>query len=175
MKKKFSIQKGFTLLELLISTAIFTILAAVIVTVLFTSLRASKKSDVISLLNRSGNNALSQMVRTIRYAKSLDDPVSCVPSITQSSITISGFDDAPTVLSCPAGASTAITSNSASLTDSTAISVSACSFTCTQPTTSDPPTIMLQFTLSPKNQNSLVETTGTLPFQTSVTMRNFGQ
>ena len=115
------------------------------------------------------------MVRTIRYAKSLDDPASCVPSTTQSSITISGFDENQTKLSCPAGASTAITSNSASLTDDTAISVSACSFTCTQPTTVDPPTITIQFTLTSKNQNNLVETTGTLPFQTSVTMRNFGQ
>lgn len=174
MKKKRS-QLGFTLLELLVATAIFTILATVIISVLFTSLRASKKSDVTILLNRAGNNALSQMVRTIRYAESLDDPTSCVPSVTQSSVTVTALDGGPTVLSCPAGASTGISSNSASLIDDTAISVSGCSFTCTQPTTSDPPTIMLQFTLSPKNQNALVETTGQLPFQTSVTMRNFNR
>ncbi|HZE86945.1 MAG TPA: type II secretion system protein [Methylomirabilota bacterium] len=174
MKIHFRKQKGFSLIELLVSMAVFASVTTVIITVLFVSFRAGKKSDVLISLKQNGDATLAQMVKSIRYAKSLDAPAACTTPVTQASITITSISDAKqTIFSCPAGASTSITSNSASLIDTNAVSVSGCSFTCSQATTNDPPTITIQFTLGAKNTTSFVETTGSIPFQTSVTLRNY--
>jgi type II secretory pathway pseudopilin PulG len=173
-KRKKSKITGFTLLEVLISIGVFVAVGSIIITVLFTSFRATKKSEVLVSLKQNGDSVLSQIVRNIRYAQSLDNPPACVAPVTQSSITITSLsDNAQTTFSCPAGAATSISSNSASLLDTSTITVSGCSFTCTQPTLSDPPTITVQFTLSAKNTNSFSDSTGKIPFQTAVTLRNY--
>jgi prepilin-type N-terminal cleavage/methylation domain-containing protein len=167
---------GFTLLEVLISIGVFAAISSIIVTVLFISFRASKKSEVVVSLKQNGDSVLSQIVKSIRYAQSLDNPVSCTTPVTRSSITITSIlDNAQTTFSCPVGAATSISSNSAALLDSSIVAVSACSFTCSQPTINDPPTITVEFTLSARNTTNFVETTGAIPFQTAVTLRNFSR
>src|SRR5689334_9954461 len=114
------------------------------------------------------------MVRMIRYAKSLDSPTSCVPSTSGlTSITITASDDNQTVYSCPVTSGGSISSNSASLVDTSIVSVSNCSFTCSQPSLNDPPTVTINFSLSALGGGNLIEGKTTIPFQTSVTMRNY--
>jgi prepilin-type N-terminal cleavage/methylation domain-containing protein len=166
--------EGFTLIEVLAAMAVFVTVSGVILSILFVSLRGSRKSDVIVSARQNGDVAMSQMVRMIRYAKSLDSPTSCVPSSSSlTSITITSSDDNQTVFSCPVNSGDGIASNSASLVDTTAVSVSACSFSCSQPSLNDPPTITIGFTLAALGGGNLVEGKTTLPFQTSVTMRNY--
>ena len=172
---KISNFKGFTLIELLVSVGLFSALATVIISVLFISFRTSKKSDVIISVKQSGNSALSQMVSKIRFAKSLDDPITCVPDVTQNSITITAFDGGQTVYGCPGVMTESISSNSAALVDINTITVDSCSFTCSQTTTNDPPTITIKFTLSATNETGFVENSTSIPFQTSITLRNYNR
>jgi type II secretory pathway pseudopilin PulG len=170
--------EGFTLIELLIVIGVFAATGTVIVSILLATLRASNKADKLMILKQVGNPALSQVVKQIRYAKSLDIPAACPPppGVTLSSITISSVsDNGQTTLSCDTGATPTIASNGASLLDTNAVAVSACSFTCSQPSAYSPPTINFSFKLDSKNSNNLVETTGSIQFQTSVLMRNYNK
>ena len=182
MKKssKFKVQSskfGFTLIELLISIGLFATITTVIISVLFTSFRASKKAEVIVAVKETGTSVLSRIVSGVRYARRLDDPVSCVPFVEQSSITLTSYDGGQTTYYCPdeiAGIWT-ISSNSAELVNTSVASVveNSCSFTCSQETPSDAPTITIKFDLSAARATDFVETSSTIPFQTSVIMRNF--
>ena len=163
--------KGFTLIEILTTIGLLTIIGSIAVSVISLTLRGTKKSDLLQAARQNGDVALSQMVKNIRYASNLNSPASCVPSTTTSSITITSLlDNGQTTYSCAGGT---IASNSASLFDTTTLTVSACSFVCQQATVNDPPTITIQYIVSPKNPGNFVETHFTLPFQSSVTMRNF--
>lgn len=169
-------KKGFTLVELLVVLAIFLTVGGVIISVLYISLRGSNKAEVVTSIKQNGDFALSQMVKSIRFAGSLNSPSSCVPSQSASSITITSISDgAQTTYSCPANANDPITSNSAALVDTNAVSVSNCSFVCSQATVNDPPRVTIQFTLSAKTTNALQENTTSLPFQSSVILRNTAQ
>ncbi len=171
--RKVALQKGYTLVELLVVITILSVIGVIVVTVITISLRGSQKSDKLEIVRQGGDTAMSQMVRSIRYAKSLDSPASCVPATNVSSITITSLqDNGQTTYSC---ASNAIASNSAPLVDTNAVNVNACSFTCSQQRVSDPPTIQIQFSLSAKNESSFTETKAVIPFQTSVTLRNYAR
>jgi len=177
MKKlsKLLSNKGFTLAELLLSSAIFITVSVVIVTALFIALRLSKKSDVLVVAKQNGDAAMSQMVRGIKYASSLDDPDSCVAPVITSQITVtSSSDNGQTTFSCPTDESNMIASNGASLMDIAGVYISTCSFSCTQSSINSPPTITIAFTLGTVASGSgFIESSTTIPFETSVTMRNF--
>ena len=81
-------------------------------------------------------------------------------------------DGGVTTFSCPLAGQNAITSNSASLIDTNRVAVTSCSFICRQANISDAPTITIQFTLAPIANNQEVQNIGTIPFETSVTLRN---
>jgi prepilin-type N-terminal cleavage/methylation domain-containing protein len=173
LNSHFSTPRGFTLIELLTVIGIFAIIGTLAVSILSLTLRGTKKSDLLVAVRGSGNTTLSQIVKNIRYAKRLNAPTSCVPSVNVSSVTItSPSDDGMIVYACSTGI---ISSNSASLIDTNSFTVTGCSFTCSQKTINDPPTITLQFSLMPKNANALPETNASIPFQASVTLRNFNR
>ena len=163
--------RGYTLIELLSVIAIFAIVGAIVVSIMAFTLRGSKKSDLTESVRESGNAALSQMVRVIRYTQSIDSPVSCAPSSTTSGITFTSMAGVQTALVCDATAKT-ITSNGVSVLDTTSVLVQSCSFTCRQPTNDDIPSVTIQFTLKSNNTTSFFENSVTLPFQTTVTLRN---
>jgi len=165
--------KGFTLIELVVVAGVFVSVSSIILSIFIISLRGSRKSELILTMKQNGNFAMSQMIKQIRYAQSIDAPASCVPSVTQSSITITSLDGGQTTFSCQTSPTSSIASNSASLVDTNQVRVNACSFVCSQPTASEPPTVTISFTLLPKNASVLSENTGSVPFTTSVTMRNF--
>ncbi len=173
--------QGFTLIELLVVIAMFAATSTVILSILFVTLRASSKSDKLIILKQSGNAIMSQVVKQIRYAKSLDTPSSCpvTPDVTLSSIKITSvLDNGQTTFSCvdlspgPPMRPATIASNSSSLVDTNSVSVTQCSFSCYQTTPNDPPTINFSFKLDAKSTTNAVESTGSIPFQSSVTMRN---
>jgi prepilin-type N-terminal cleavage/methylation domain-containing protein len=166
-------KSGFTLIELLTVIAILSVIGGIAVSVIMITLRTTKKTDLLETARENGGSALTQMVKSIRFAQSLDTPATCVPSQTVNAITITSLSDhAQTTYSCAGGT---IASNGASLIDTTSLQATACSFVCAQATTNDPPTITIQFTLSPQQSNGFEENNFTLPFQTSVTVRNYQQ
>lgn len=168
--------KGFTLIELLIVIGVFSIVGTIVVSILFVSLNTIKKSDILIELKQNGNGAISQISKSVRYAKSLDDPIleepsQCIPSITKSSITVTSVNDnAQTIYACLGGASPTIASNGASLINTNSMTVSSCSFKCVQSSQNSSPVITLDFTLVPKNTSGL-----SVPFRTSIIMRNINR
>lgn len=170
MRKFSKDSKGFTLIELITVIAILGVIATIVVGVITITLRGTKKSDLLDSARQNGDTALSQIVKNIRYAKSLDSPTSCVGGTTVDSIMVTSINDDKTTYAC---VNNMITANNESLLDASVLSVANCSFVCSQSATGNPPTITIKYTLTPKNPTNFVETNFTLPFQTSVTMRNY--
>ncbi len=101
-------------------------------------------------------------------------------------IKITGFDGGQTILSCVpnglpfpeiASASASDVSSKVHFIDpdqiTTTIDIVSCSITCTQSTVMSPPTVTIQFKLSNRTASGLSENKATIPFQTSVTVRNY--
>lgn len=182
MKKKLKVQntkfrvRGFTLVELMVSSAIFITISTIVVSILFNTFRLSQRTESALAVKNNGNTALSQMVNALKYAASLDDPVSCIPPVTDlKEITFtSSFDNGQTTFSCDTGENSSIASNGATLINTNAVTVESCKFTCSQITENGPPTITIQFELTSKQYSGSSSVT-LFPFQTAVTMRNFTQ
>lgn len=162
--------KGFTLIEILTVISILVVIGTICVSIITITFRGTKKTDLLNFARQNGDSALSQMVKSIRFASSLNYPTACTPTTTTSYITVTSLtDDQQTTYSC---ANSTISSNSASLFDTTSLTVSSCSFVCSQPSTTVSPIITIQYTLTPKTTLNFAETNFSLPFQSSVTMRN---
>ncbi len=166
------LEKGFTLIEVLTVSGIIITLSAIVLSILFASFRATSKSESLISLRYGGNAVLAQISKKIRYAKSLEDPASCVVPVTTDSITIIADDDRSIIYSCLDSPST-IASNSVNLVDPRVFSISECSFTCSQPSVDSSPTIKINFLLSENISTSSAGEAESLPFQTSITFRNF--
>lgn len=167
---------GFTLVELLAVITITGVVSTLMFGILFTTLKGADKSESVSKLQENGNFALSQMSRMVRYAIKLSDPATCYSlasssAITTSEITILNADNRSTTFACDQTAGT-ISSNSANLLDSTTVSMTDCSFSCSQATAYDLPSLTISFTLNKKGSNTLVENNSPVEFQTTVTLRN---
>lgn len=167
---------GFTLVELLAVIAITGVVGTMMFGVLFTTLRGADKSESVGKLQENGNFALSQMSRMVRFAQELQYPDTCYQStspapVITSSITILNADNYSTTFACDIAAGT-IASNSATLLDPATVSMTACSFSCTQATPYDAPSLTISFTLNKKDSNAFVENNSPVQFQTTVILRN---
>ncbi len=174
-------QKGFTLVELLVVIGIFAVLTSVIFSILVTVLRGSKKAESIVSVRRVGDHAVEQIIKQMRFAKSLNfpspyggtAPACSGAGTTVQTLRITNSDLTQSVFSCPASstAPNSITRNGSDLTNRSEVVVSACSFQCRQ-NLSSPPTIRINFTLSKINSLNLPEGDTDITFQSSVTLRN---
>ncbi|GIW61794.1 MAG: hypothetical protein KatS3mg089_0646 [Patescibacteria group bacterium] len=167
---------GFTLVELLAVIVVIASVSGIVFGVLLASLRGSNKSTNVTILQQNGNYALSQITKMIRNARSLEYPSPCFNETgyiaTTSSIIIENPDAGRTTFSCNSLPNGTISSNSASLVDTSSVVVTACSFTCTQNSLYNFPTITISFTLSKKYSSGVVDATTPSSFQSTVIMRN---
>lgn len=196
MKMNVKCQKGFTLIELLVVIVILVVLGSIITGVITFSLRGTNKANTIENIRQSGNYAISQIGKTIEYAKdfgglSNDDgvtyetscPATLSPAPTSSSykyIKITTFNSSSIIYSCSnVGGFETIAyekppDGAVSFIDNSVIKVVNCSFTCTVSSVTDPPIINISFLLEPATTSTLVEKVATpIIFETSVTMRNY--
>lgn len=169
--------RGFTLVELLAVIVVLVTVGGIIFGVLFAALRGSNKATILSDVQDNGDYTLVEMTRMIRFAQAVVDPASCVlgptPTPTQiTSITIRNSDQSQITYSCTTGSGGTIASNGASLLDTNSVEVSSCSFTCSQNSLYEAPTIGISFTLNKKNAVNLVDSNSPVTFQTTVTLRN---
>lgn len=192
-KKIWSSNKGYTLIEMLAVIVVFSIIGGIITAIFSSSLRGSNKVKVTNEVRENGNYALLQMSRMIIYAKNFNGVsingadgsyvnecyVSPVLDGTPTPapqeyhyLKITTFDGGEIIFSCDANSDEKIASNGASLINTNMIAVDSCRFHCIQSTISQPPTIRISFTLSQKNATGFFENKATMPFETSVTMRN---
>lgn len=162
-------KNGFTLIELLISFALFGVVSLIVISILLTTFRLSKKSEILTVVKQNGTNALTQMEKQIRFAQDLNDPSDCSETTTQTSIQITSItDQLPTTFSCM---NDTIASNSVALIDPN-FTVTNCSFICSQTGTNTSPQITIMFSLLPKETQGLSDDEVTIPFSTSLILRN---
>lgn len=180
---QFSNNKGFTLVEMLAAIIIFIVVGSVVVGILTSSFRTSHKTDVVTVIQQNGNYALSQMSKTLRNARGIVSPFPCVavnPTPT-SSITIITSDNQQVTYTCvdnPSPTPDNIASNGANLLDTSTVSLSSCSFSCTQQSPSDLPYLTINFSLTQQSSSTFAEqiaSKSAVPFQTSIVIRNINR
>ena len=202
MKKRiFNSKSGYTLVELLAVMAIIIVVGTIMTGILISSLRGGNKSNALDNVRQNGNDLIAQMSKTIAYAKRFNGVsvngnsyiINCFQSISASPtptptpikykfIKITSFDDSVTVFSCNGESdipSNTLASKSDSLeavslidTSTVLLQPGLCYFSCIQTNFGQSPTIGIYFTLSQITLSNFAEKQATVPFQTSVTMRN---
>lgn len=176
---------GYTLVELLAVLIILVSVGVVITAILVTSLRGGNKSNTTNDVRQNGNYIISQMSKMIAYSKSFDGvsitgatdsyvkdctAVNSPPGTAYKYIKTTSFDGGTTVFSCTGDT---IASNGANLIDINTLSVSSCNFYCIQENKISPVSINVTFTLSKKNPGFFAENQTIIPFDTTITPRNY--
>jgi len=188
MRSKKIQKNGFTLVEMLAVMFVFAVVSSIAGTILVVSLRTSNKSTALANVRSNGNYAISQLSKTIRFARTLQSPFPCIQitptpfPITGSSVTIIGADGGQTIYKCTGPSDSpanTITSNGASLMDTSSVVLApgSCTFTCSQQYNSDYPLIGITFGLNSASngfQENKASATA-IQFSTSILMRNINR
>lgn len=169
---------GFTLIELLAAMIVVIAVGTVLGVTLYSALQGATKTTTISQIKQNGFFAITQMTKMLRNAEDLKAPFPCIippsptPVPSYSSITITSIEGLQTIFACDG---TTISSNGASLLDTNAVSVASCFFTCTQTSITEPPTVGISFSLKQARVTTLAEHTASIPFETSIVLRNLSR
>lgn len=160
------IEKGFTLIEMVIVVSLMGIVAIIATGFLLTTLSGSGKAEVSKEVRQNGNYALSVIENMVRDC--LIFKTAC-PNPEVNSLTIVNPDGGTTVFSCTQNQ---IASGSAFLTSDNVL-VSGCEFSCTQ-SQGLPPVVTIKFKVAQKSTVTLrpSEKAG-LDFETVVVVRNY--
>lgn len=168
------LQTGFTMLELLVVISVISVAGVLVSGIIVSTLRGSNKATAVSNVKQNGDYALAQMSRVIRSATDIDLLPCGNPSAAKKTITVTQLDNSQTVFDCTGNT---ITANGTSLLDTSVVQLlpATCMIICSQQTSADIPVIQITFSLSQKSATTLSEQTSTIPFQTSVVLRNIQQ
>lgn len=183
MKKS---QSGYSLIELLVVMIVLVTVGFIVATILVSSLRGTNKAITTETIRRNGNYTILQISKMIEFAQNFigvsNDNLTFTsvcpttsPTPHYNHIKIKSFDNSDTTFSCFLNSDAPIASNGASLVNSDEVAVTSCYFTCDRSNVSQPPVIGISFILSQKQFSSFFEKRATIPFETSVTMRNLNR
>ncbi len=166
-------KQGFSLIEVLIAMGILVTVGSVAMVVFFTTLRGATKSDVIREVKQNGEYAISAMETMIRSSQSVESIGSGCSSSngclgSGSCIKILNPDNQYTVFSL---SGTQIASTGGNLTNNK-VRASGLSFTCSQPPGA-PPIVTVSFTLTQATSTTRVEEQASIPFKTTISLRNY--
>jgi len=171
---------GYTVIELLAVVAILVTVTGVIAAMVTQTLRGGGRSSITNEVSQSGNYVTSVITNSAIYAENVTavngDPVTdCTQNPTGTSIDLFMSSSGGTIrYAC---SEDTISSNGASLIDTTKIKAESCFFTCKQQDNDPytPPIIEFGFVLSQLSDNALYENREQAPFETSILMRNYRQ
>jgi prepilin-type N-terminal cleavage/methylation domain-containing protein len=174
-----SSQKGFTLMEIIISVGILAIVATLLSQVLFTTAHVNNKTEILTDIKQDGNFALDVIGRMVRSAKSID-------ACNAGTLQITNPDNNKTTFKCATGGNAArIASDSGSpnppyLTggnvtlssagDNNCI-LSSLAFSCA-PAVGNKNQVTVTFTLGPVGGSGSVYESGSAAFSSTIRMRN---
>jgi prepilin-type N-terminal cleavage/methylation domain-containing protein len=136
-------QHAFSLIEMLVVISIFAAIGILSIQAVSLTLKSSRKSESLVRVRENVNYSLAVIERQLRNSESITSTCTGTPSTSLSYTTTEGTVSSFTCIT--PGTSGYIASGSARLT-STDISVTACSFTCTQTDASKPPVVKLSVT-----------------------------
>ncbi len=166
IKKKINNIKGFSLIEILIVITIFAVIGLLATRSIFLTIRGAKKSDSLVRVRENVNYSLSVIERQLRSAEG----VTC-PNPSSSVLNYVSLEGTASSFSCVvSGTDRYIASGSARLTSSD-ISVTGCSFACTQYDINNPPSVNITVVAS-DNESQSVEK-GSVSIQTQIVLRNY--
>ncbi len=186
---------GYTLIELLAVLTLIVAVGSIVLAIILSSLKATNRSNALATLTQNGNYALSKVSMTIQYACPFsgvssnglppfdNDCTKSPPGSQYSAVQVKLFDDSVITYACsppPPASPTSITAQTNSdqavdLINTDIIETSACYFTCSQANRTDSPSIGIVFDLRYKVVSDLTEGSTTVPFRTTVTMRNINK
>ena len=191
MKLNFKSNEGFTLVELLASIVVLVAVGSVVAGIITASLRGANKTNVMENIRENGNYALTQISRSIEYAQvfnglsdngedyTMNCPFSASPTPSPvetqySFIKVTSSNDNATEYGCTVSAPATITSNGASLINTSSIVMTDCVIACVQTRATDIPVVKIGFKLGPKDPTGIAETSSPpILFETSITIRNY--
>lgn len=189
--KKIIKQEGYTFVELLAVMVVMITVGIVIASIIVSTLRSGNKNNSLSEVRENGNSAILQMSKMIEYAKSFDGvstdgthftscivptpgPLSPTPApVKYYYVKITSFDDNQTTFGCYTEKLASISSTLGEVPLVSASTSANCYFFCSQDSYSTSPTIQFNLVLSTKNGGPLPENNTSIPFKTSVTLRNY--
>lgn len=175
--------KGFTLVELLISIAIIITSATVVVAIITSSFRGSSKTLINEEVRQSGNTTLAQVGKMIQFADSFDGVEDLSGEVQNNCINSSGedvdykailfeSDKIPHRLACT---DEGLILDNLPMIDEGRLTVENCSLTCSQTSATDTPTIGITFSLSRYISDLPEQSTNFSEFSKKFKMRNLNQ
>lgn len=171
-------EKGFTLIEILVSMGIIAAIGIVVSQTFFTTSRSNTKTELLKDVKQNGDYALGIMERMVRNARAIscssyDAPIQ--------SLTITNPDKDTTTFGCYQAGTTKISSTSGTgrseyLTSETVSLGDTCTsssltFVCTTQA-SQPRSVTVSFTLSQRGSPPDKFEQSSAQFQSTVTLRN---
>lgn len=160
-------KRGFSIIEMLVVISIFAVIGVFTTRAISLTLKSSKKSDSLVRVRENINYSLSILERQIRNSERIS---SCTGSPT-SSISYTSVEGILSTFSCiTPGASGYIASGSARLTSSD-ISITTCSFTCTQVDANNPAVVKINVVAEDATSSSVEK--GTVTAETEIIVRNY--
>lgn len=178
--KKLLNNRGFSLIEILVSIAIIITATTVVVATLFSSFRGISKSVVSEEVRQNGNNAINRMSRTIQFAESFQGASENGTDYDSSCVLAAGTDykfirvrSAGNLLTLSCNNLSMGTTSLSPLIDVAKVKVTegSCSFSCIQESDIDSPVIGISFELSQASE-TVPEKSKSIYFSTTVKMRN---
>ena len=167
IQKKYT-KNGFTLVEILIVISIFAVIGLLSTRSVFLTLRGAKKSDSLVRVRENVNYSLSVIERQLRNAESV---TTCgVSTGTLSYVSLEGTSTTFTCVAPSGNATGYIASGSGRLT-SNEISVTSCSFTCSQTDINNPPVVKI--VVEAEDSESISVEKGSVSAQTEIVLRNY--
>lgn len=158
--------RGLSLVEILIVITIFAVIGLLSTRSVFLTIRGAKKSDSLVRVRENVNYSLAVIERQLRSAETIDCPNALTTQIDY--VTLEGLDSSFTCQSIGSGGY--IASDSARLT-SEDISVTNCSFSCSQQDINNPPVV--DVLIEAEDSESQTVEKGTVSIQTQIILRNY--
>lgn len=167
-KNQFKMQKGMSLLEILVVVTIFAVLGVLVTRSVLLTLQGSRKTEALVKTRENLNFAMNVMERQIRNANAITECPNADPSI----LNYTDADGNSSSFTCT-NISTQngyIASGSASLTNDS-INVLSCQFSCTPGTSINPPSVTITVSATDKTASGIQNST--VSVSNKIYLRNY--
>lgn len=162
------VQKGFTLIEMVVATGVLVTVGMVASLIFFSTLRGVSKADITREVKQNGDYALAVIERMIRNSAGVVTTTTPCNGSSQTSLSLLNSDGMTTIFSLNNGK---IASSGAFLT-SEKVTVSNLSFVCSR-NIGKPDVITVSFNVSQLGAGAGPEGLSSMVFQTTVSLRNY--
>lgn len=160
-------KKGFSVIEMLVVTALLGIISTIVTQILVISVRSTLKAEIQKEVKQNGDYAMSEIERGVRNAVDVSvtgcDSGSCRLTVTNPNATT-------TVFTCDS--SKKITSSLGDLTNSK-VAWSVCTFQVVSPVPPvRPKYVYVHFTLTQAGSGADLNSSANLPYQSTIELRS---